>query len=174
MALFIHGCTSWSGHAVTPVLRLSPASLGSELSVLQRMDVDVTGHATRSFDTVLEVDANEVRLAVLQLGQTIARLQWDGRQLIQSLAPGWPKVISAESVLSDLQYVWWPQADIQAALPVGWTLSSSFNRRALRQGDKVVMEVHGLAPGLIELIHYGSHYRVSLQTQGAQPAFVLP
>lgn len=172
-ALTLHGCASWFHHDDAPTLRLTPASLGRELSVRQRMDVEAGGGA-RSFESVLEVDQDEVRLAVLQLGQTIARLSWDGRQLTQSLAQGWPAIVSADHVLSDLQYVWWPQDQLQAALPAGWALRQSAGHRELWHGDNLVLEIRVVPAGALELIHHDRAYLVRLYTQGAQPDFAAP
>ena len=158
LVLALSGCASWRPAESTPLLRLSPASLGRELAVVQRMEVEAQGQV-RAFETVLEVDPDELRLAVLQMGQTIARLSWDGQTLTQSLAPGWPSVVSAENVLSDLQYVWWPQAQVQGALPTG---------------DAVVFDMRAVRSGVIELRHRERGYVVRLQTQGAQPDFGAP
>lgn len=173
LLLALGGCASWFRGESAPLLRLSPASLGQELSVVQRMEVEVRRQA-RSFDAALEVDAAEVRLAVMQLGQTIARLSWDGQQLTQSLAPGWPEVVSSQSVLNDLQYVWWPAQRIRGALPAGWSLDEGANHRVLRHGDNVVLEVRAIRAGVIELRHRHAGYLVRLHTQGAQPVFVSP
>lgn len=172
-ALVLGGCASWQLLESAPLLRLSPASLGRELAVVQRMEVEAQGQV-RVFETALEVDQDELRLAVLQLGQTIARLSWDGQTLTQSLAPGWPSVVSAEHVLSDLQYVWWPQAQVQGALPTGWTLLAQADGRELRHGDTVVLDMRAVRPGVIELRHRERGYVVRLQTQGAQPDFGTP
>lgn len=173
LTLLLGGCASGRSAASAPMLRLSPASLGRELAVVQRMEVEAQGQV-RAFETALEVDRDELRLAVMQLGQTIARLSWDGQTLTQSLAPGWPSVVSAEQVLSDLQYVWWPQNEVQGALPAGWTLLTSAQHRELRHGDAVVLDMRAVHPGMIELRHRERGYVVRLQTQGAQPDFGAP
>ena len=172
-ALVLCGCAGWRPAESAPLLRLSPASLGRELAVVQRMQVEAQGQV-RVFETALEVDQDELRLAVLQLGQTIARLSWDGQTLTQSLARGWPSVVSADHVLSDLQYVWWPQAQVQGALPTGWTLLAQADGRELRHGDTVVLDMRAVRPGVIELRHRERGYVVRLQTQGAQPDFRTP
>jgi hypothetical protein len=105
IASLMTGCALFKGGAAKPLLRLTPASLGRELTAVQRMEVQAAGQS-RSLDVALEVDASAVRMAVMQFGQTVARLDWDGQTLTQSLAPGWPSVVSAERVLSDLQLVW--------------------------------------------------------------------
>lgn len=169
---WLSGCSSWPGMAQdAPWLRLSPASLGRELAVVQNMEVELQGHKM-SFDAALEVDQAEVRLAVLQMGQTIARLSWNGEQLSQVLAPGWPEVVPAEQVLSDLQYVWWPHGRIQAALPQGWRLVEKPQGRELLHGERPVLSVSVLRAGVIELRHAGPGYTVRLHTEGDQPDFV--
>lgn len=169
----LSACSSWPGADRAPLLRLSPASLGRELAVVQTLEVEVHGRSM-AFDAALEVDQDEVRLAVLQLGQTIARLSWNGEQLSQVLAPGWPEVVPAEQVLSDLQYVWWPLARIQAVLPAGWSLVAQGQGRELRHGERAVLGVSVLRPGVIELRHTGQGHIVRLHTHGDQPDFVTP
>lgn len=167
------GCASWFPGDGLPLLRLSPASLGRELAVAQRMDVQAGGQS-RSLDVALEVDADSVRLAVMQLGHTVARLEWDGRQLEQSLAPGWPKVVSAERVLSDLQLVWWPAAQVRLALPEGWSLTESAEVRELRHGEQLITTARLLAPGQVELVQHTQGYTVQVRSQGATPIFATP
>jgi len=164
------GCASWFQGDGMPLLRLSPASLGRELTVVQRMDVQAAGQS-RSLEVALEVDAASVRLAVMQLGHTVARLDWDGRKLDQSLAPGWPKVVSAERGLSDLQLVWWPVDQVRSALPAGWTLTETPQMRELRHGEQRITSAKLLGPGHIELIQHTQGYTVQVHSQGATPVF---
>jgi hypothetical protein len=169
----LSGCASWFHGDDMPLLRLSPASLGRELTVVQRLDVQAAGQS-RSLDVALEVDAESVRMAVMQLGHTVARLTWDGAKLEQSLAPGWPKVVSAERVLSDLQLVWWPAAQVRSALPADWTLTESTQARELRHGERLVTSVQVLGPGHIELVQHTQGYTVQVHSQGATPVFASP
>ena len=156
-----------------PLLRLAPSSLGRELAVVQQLDVQAAGQ-TRSLDVALEADAQSVRMAFMQLGQTIARLEWDGRQLEQSLAPGWPKVVSAERVLSDLQLVWWPAEAVRAGLAPGWALAESPQTRELSYQGRTVTSVRKLAPDHVELIQHAEGYTVQIHTRGASPVFSAP
>lgn len=171
-AAVLAGCAT-QPPAATPLLRLAPASLGRELAVVQQLDIQVAGQS-RSLDVALEVDAQSVRMAFLQLGQTVARLEWDGRQLEQSLAPGWPKVVSAERVLSDLQLVWWPAAAVRAGLAPGWQLAESPQTRELSHEGRVVVSVRKLAPEHVELIQHAEGYTVQIHTRGASPVFSTP
>ncbi|MCW5220045.1 DUF3261 domain-containing protein [Verminephrobacter aporrectodeae subsp. tuberculatae] len=157
-----------------PLLRLAPSSLGREWAVVQQLDVQAGGQK-RSFEVALEVDARSVRVACMQWGHTVARLDWDGRQLDQSLAPGWPDAVSAERVLSDLQLVWWPAAAVRAALAPGWLLTESAQTRELSYGGRTVASVRMLAPGHIELRQHAQGYTVQVHTRGdAAPVFSTP
>jgi len=159
--------------AATPLLRLTPSSLGRELTVVQQLDVQAAGQS-RSLEVALEADGESVRMAFLQLGQTVARLEWDGRQLAQSLAPGWPRVVSAEQVLSDLQLVWWPAAAVRAGLAPGWQLAESPQTRELSYQGRVLTSVRKLAPEHVELVQHAQGYTVQIHTRGASPVFSAP
>ena len=82
----LFGCAALWHPDAPPLLRLSPASLGRELTLAQRLDVQV-GEQTRSVDVALEIDADEIRMAIMQFGQTVAHVVWDGQHLEQVLAP---------------------------------------------------------------------------------------
>lgn len=141
-------------------LRLSPASLGRELALQQRMTLTVHGF-TQQMDVALEADAQAVRLAVMAFGQTVARLDWDGRELKESRARGWPPAVTGARVLGDLQLVHWPAAAIRAALPAGFSLDED-GGRMLRVGDTVLARVRYPAPGSAELDNLAGHYRLRL------------
>lgn len=162
-----------SSSAATPMLRLAPASLDRELAVVQQLDVQAAGQS-RSLEVALEADAQSVRMAFMQLGQTVARLEWDGLRLEQSLAPGWPKVVSAEQVLSDLQLVWWPAAAVREALSPGWQLAESTQARELSYQGRAVVSVRKLAPDHVELVQHRQGYTVQVHTRGASPSFATP
>jgi len=142
-------------------LRLSPASLGRELALQQRLTVTVHGHS-QQLDVALEVDAEAVRLALLAFGQTVARLDWDGRELKETRARGWPAAVSGARVLSDLQLVHWPAEAIRAALPAGLSLQAGDQGRLLRAGDTTLVQVRYPAPGTAELENLAGHYRLRL------------
>lgn len=117
-----------------PLLALAPAALGRELAVQQRLHF-AFGAQQRDLEALLEVDADEVRLAVQALGQAGVRLSWDGRTLQQQRAPWLPPQVRGERVLSDLQFTLWPAEAIRAALPAPWTLeAANGERRLLRDG----------------------------------------
>lgn len=144
-------------------LRLSPASLGRELALRQRLTLTVAGRS-QQLELALEADAQAVRVAVLAFGQTLARLEWDGRELKESRAPGWPPVITGARVLADVQLVHWPADAIRAALPPGWSLQADDAGRVLAAGTTTMARVRYPAPGTAELDQVAGHYRLRLES----------
>jgi hypothetical protein len=127
------------------------------------MTLTVFGHA-QQMDLALEADAQAVRLAVLAFGQTMARLDWDGHELKESRAPGFPAAVSGTRVLSDVQLVHWPEPAIRAALPPGWSLQARADERVLLAGSAPLMRVRYPAPGIAELENIPGHYRLRLES----------
>ena len=142
-------------------LRLTPASLGRELALQQRMTISAQGRS-HQLDVAIEVDADAVRMAVIDLGQTVARLEWDGHELTESRAQGWPATVTGSRVLSDLQLVHWPLEAIRPALPSGWSVQMVDGARVLRFGDATMVRVQYPAPGAAELDNVAAGYRLRL------------
>lgn len=156
------------------MLMLQPSTLGMELSMMQRMRVHLNAFPdapSLELEVALEADASSVRLAILQLSHTVARLNWDGARIDQHLAPGWPKVVSAERVLSDLQMVWWPLGAIQDGLAAGWTVRESVGLRNFVHGERVVTTVKITSERTIDLIQAEEGYRVLITTDGEVPQY---
>jgi hypothetical protein len=149
-------------------LRLSPASLGRELALQQRMTLAAHGRALQC-DVALEVDADAVRLVVLAFGQTLARLDWDGRELKETRARGWPPVVTGAMVLRDLQLVHWPAAAIHAALPWGWSLHEDAPTRELRLEGRPVIRVRYPSPASAELDNLAAGYTLRLESRSSAP-----
>lgn len=146
-----------------PLLRLSPTALGRTLALRQQLVVTAGGQ-THRVETLLEADPEAVRLALLNLGQAVAKLEWDGRQLQETQAAWWPAVIRAERILSDLQLVWWPADAVRQALPAGWALTVSPTGRELAEGGEVVTVVRYLSPMLVELDNPRTGYRLRIES----------
>jgi len=158
-------CASAARPALTaPALRLSPASLGRSIALQQRLAVTTQGR-THLFEVALEVDPQAVRMAVLDLGQTVARLEWDGRHLKESRAPGWPDAVRGDRILGDLQLVHWPVEAIRQALPAGWTLEAQPHARTLLFGDEAVVRVRYTGAGEAELDQLAEGYRVRIESR---------
>jgi hypothetical protein len=164
LALALAACATGSAPAAVPLLRLSPAALGQTLALHQRLTVDAQGRR-QQLEVALEADTKGVRLAVLDLGQIVARLEWDGRELQESRAAGWPEAVRGERILSDLQLVYWPAEAIRPALPAGWTLATQGGVRSLQFGDLAVMQVRYPAAGVAELENLLQGYRIRIDSR---------
>lgn len=164
LAAVLAGCaTPPPARQDAPLLRLAPAALGRTLALQQQLVVTARGQ-TQRVDVLLEADADAVRLALVNLGQTVARLEWDGRQLQESRAAWWPAAVRSENVLSDLQLVWWPVDAVRAALPAGWSLSDDASARELKQGGEVVTVIRYLSPTLVELDNRRAGYLLRIES----------
>lgn len=163
------GCATVPPGPVSPQLRLSPASLGKTLALQQQLTVTVAGQ-THRVEVLLEADPQAVRVAVLSLGQTAARLEWDGVHLTQSRASWWPDAISAERILDDMQLMLWPAAAVSAGLPPGWSLASSEALRVLSRDGQAVVQVIWEAPNVSELVHLRQGYRVRVESHVLEAA----
>ena len=163
------GCATAPPGPVSPQLRLSPASLGTTLALQQQLTVTVAEQAHR-LEVLLEADPQAVRVAVLSLGQTAARLEWDGVNVTQSRASWWPEAISAERILDDMQLMLWPAAAVSAGLPPGWSLTSSKALRVLSRDGQAVVQVRYEAPNISELVHLRQGYRVRVESHVLEAA----
>lgn len=132
ISLLLLGCVTTPRPPPGPEfgLRLSPASLGRELQLSQRVTV-VRGDERKSFDAQLEVDASAVRIAAVAMGQTIASLVWDGKTLDQKVSTHVPAAVSASRILSDVQLAWWPAEAVRAGLPAGYSLEEVNGTRVI-------------------------------------------
>jgi Protein of unknown function (DUF3261) len=168
MKLLLVMCVSLlAGCAVAPpqgdvVLRLAPGSLGRELALQQRMTVSSHGRTER-LDLAIESDQESVRLAVMDFGQTVMRLEWDGQALKESRATGWPAFITPERVLSDLQLVHWPLESIRPVLPAGWSVDDEAGTRVVRVRGEVAIRIRHSGTDNAELEHLAAKYRVRLE-----------
>jgi len=152
-----------------PLLRLPPQALGRRLALQQQLTVSVQGQVRRQIDAVLEADEASVRLAVVSLGQTVARLEWDGVNLTTTRSPWLPAAVSAERILSDLQLVMWPAEAIRAALPPGWTLHTDGPDRVLRQHAEDVVTVRHPSATRAELVAHRAGYALVIDSRPLDP-----
>ena len=128
----------------TVALRLTPASLGREMALQQRLDF-VHGERRESIEAMVEVDAGSVRVVMHAQGQVALRLHWDGHTLDQTRAEWLPPVLDGERVLDDLQLVYWPAEAIRERLPAGWHLVDTAGSRRLLQDGEIVATVVNIA-----------------------------
>lgn len=150
----------------TPLLRLAPSALGRAIAVQQQLTVTAKDQ-TRRIDVALEVDDGAVRLAVLAMGQTAARLVWDGTRLDETRAAWLPSAVSGERILSDLQLALWPEDAVRDALPTGWFLDAGPGARTLRFHRTVVATVAYPTPTRIELAQLRDGYQLVIDSRTA-------
>ncbi|MDB5776034.1 MAG: hypothetical protein JWP38_2167 [Herbaspirillum sp.] len=113
-------------------LQLPPASLGQSLSLQQHLTVERAGR-TDELDTALEIDAQQLTLVGLALGQRVMTVQYDGKELKTWRHFMLPAQVRGEDVLEDLQLTLWPAPAIRAALPRGWQLQDSADGAGMRR-----------------------------------------
>lgn len=132
-----------------PSLRLAPAALGRELSLVQRLSVqrlDQPDEPPQSVEVLMQVDAQRLQLAGFALGQRVLTLGWDGQFVASQRHPMLPAEVDIERMLRDIGLAWWPVAAIRAALPEGWNLDQGEGVRVLRRGEDICMRLRYAAP----------------------------
>ena len=155
------------GSTATPLLRLSPASLGRTLNLEQQITVQYPspqGEQTRDMLALLEADAAHTRLAAMAGNQVLARIDWDGHDLRVTRSPWAPPELKPERILSDMQLSLWPEAAIQAALPAGWRVETAAGVRQLRAGAEVVAEIRYPDAATTLFTQRRDGYRLTIRT----------
>jgi hypothetical protein len=152
---------------------LSPAAFGAEATGVQRLTLSRLAAGGEShgdklaLDAAIEVDAAQLRVAGVLLGQRILLLTWDGRQLAEQREAVVPQALSGRAILRDLQLVYWPADAIRAVLPRGWQLQEQAARRRLLRGTTVVFESErgDAAPlGNASLWNHAGAYRIDIES----------
>jgi hypothetical protein len=138
--------------------------LGQPLSVRQHLSFTMA-QKNQQLDALLEADATTIRLALFSMGQTAARLSWDGQKLEENRAPWWPPAFSSAKILSDLQLVLWPSSVIRANLPAGWLLDENEQGRRLKEGTEVVIKIQHPTPTRTLLTNLREGYRLQIDSQ---------
>jgi hypothetical protein len=153
-----------------PLLSLSPASLGGELHLAQRVTV-LRGEDRWTFDALLEADAEVVQLAAFVMGQTVLRLKWDGRTLEEEHSARAPDAVTPSRILSDVQLAFWPREAVSAALPAHFTLDEApLARVVTRDGEPfATLRFTGTPPAWrqVELTHLAYGYRLVIESKEA-------
>jgi len=148
-------------------LKLTPASLGANISLQQHLTVERNGRIDQ-LDAAVEIDQQQFNMVGLAFGQRVLSLQYDGQTLQSWRHPMLPSQVRAEDVLEDTQLTLWPLAAIRQALPAGWTIEQQGLQRTLRlQGEPVmVINYSTLTPwdGKVELNNLRYHYRLTIES----------
>lgn len=154
----ITGCRSLSTQESAgtsfPPLALAPASLGTTLQLHQKLsftrisssssiNLSETGNYPQegSVETLLEVDSNMLRLAMVSFGQRLASIAFDGTKWEIQRSPRLPKALKAEDIVRDIQLTYWPVVVIQAALPNEYHVLETRNERVLLRDSTPVMRI---------------------------------
>ncbi|QIL80961.1 DUF3261 domain-containing protein [Diaphorobacter sp. HDW4A] len=175
LAALLAGCTSVprqqvdaesAGQVGSPWLALAPSALGCAAAVQQRLTVQPPGQSAKELDALLEVDAGSMRLAILNLGQMVGTLDWNGTKLDPQLSRWWPAVLKPEQVLSDVQLAFWPEAEISRALPAQWTLVATPNERVLKYAGAQRVKVRYLDANALEVVYQQGNWSLRIDTPG--------
>lgn len=140
---------------------LLPSDLPGPSALQQQLVIERDGES-RSFDALLELDANAVSLAVVAMGRTALTLRWDGQNIDEWRAEWLPPQVDGASVLQDLQFALWPIAALQRAAPRGWRVEEQGGQRRVWQAGSlvVVIDRHSLGDLKIERPQAGYVLRV--------------
>ena len=133
-------------HVQLPQPRLAPGAMGAVVSLEQRLTVERAPEGrpvtTRSLDTLLEIDAQSLRMAAFALGQRVLTLSWDGVNLISERHPLLPAEVDAAYVLRDVQWMYAPLQALRTVLPPEWSLEEINGERILTHGAVPVLLIH--------------------------------
>lgn len=175
LALLLSACASTPQPPLQlPALALAPAAYGGPLALAQRLQVEEAPAAPglpaseRQLDTLLQIDADGLRLVALALGQRVLTVHWDGQQLQQQRHALLPASVDAARVLRDIALVFAPLASLQASLPPGWSLLADGDERRLLQGTQAQLVVHYRAGREeVEIDNRAERYRLRISSRPA-------
>jgi hypothetical protein len=152
------------------LLALPPSALGRQLHLAQRIGV-TRGESHWSFEAQLEAEPDEVRVAAFALGQTVARMVWNGVRLEETHSTHVPDAVTPARILSDLQLAWWPEEAVRAGLPAGFAVSTTGSVRAVTRGGQPFAQVRYEGAGPIwpkmELKHLAYGYTLEIESTEA-------
>ncbi len=117
-----------------------PSDLGRDV----RMDHLVTaryGERVVSFEGHIEVTGGDFRMAVIDpLGRKALTVDWNGDDIVYSLAPGIPETLQPQNILADLVLIYWPPEVLRRALaPAHAGFETTAGHRAVvRNGIEII------------------------------------
>jgi len=169
--LLLSGCTLMQPEqsAGKPELMPMAQPLGPARRVVQQITA-VWADRQESLLAVLELDARHIAMAGLSNdGLSLFNLTYDGNTVVSDKSPLLPESVAPEFIISDLQLVYWPIAELQKILPADWRLESDENKRILIVRNKKQVEVNYLSPDpvwpkAVELVNFQYNYRLNINT----------
>lgn len=169
--LWLSGCALMQPKQVTVKPELMPiaAPLGPARRIVQQINA-VWGDRQESLLAVLELDARHIAMAGLSNdGLSLFHLTYDGNTVVSDKSPLLPESVHPEFIISDLQLVYWPIAELQKKLPAEWRLEEAGKKRFLTVSGKKQVEVNYLSPDpvwpkAVELVNFQYNYRLYIKT----------
>jgi len=143
--------------------------LGPARRIVQQINA-VWADRQESLLAVLELDARHIAMAGLSNdGLSLFNLTYDGRTVVSDKSPLLPESVAPEFIISDLQLVYWPIAELQKILPADWRVEQAGQKRILTVKNKKQVEVNYLSPDpvwpkAVELVNFRYNYRLNIKT----------
>lgn len=143
--------------------------LGPTRRIVQQINA-VWADRQESLLAVLELDARHIAMAGLSNdGLSLFNLTYDGNTVMSDKSPLLPEPVAPEFIITDLQLVYWPLAELQKKLPAGWSLEELDKKRFLYISGKKQVEVNYLSPDpnwpkTVELVNFKYNYRLNIKT----------
>ncbi|MGZ5602385.1 MAG: DUF3261 domain-containing protein [Methylobacter sp.] len=143
--------------------------LGPARRIVQQINA-VWADRQKSLLAVLELDANHIAMAGLSNdGLSLFNLSYDGHAIVSDKSPLLPESVNPEFIISDLQLVFWPLAELQKILPADWRLEAAQNKRIVTVGNNKQVEINYLSPDpvwpkAVELVNFRYNYRLNIKT----------
>jgi hypothetical protein len=173
--LWLSGCAllprEESAEQVAVKLELMPMAqpLGPARRIVQQITA-VWADRQEALLAVLELDEKHIAMAGLSNeGLSLFNLTYDGHTVVSDKSPLLPDSVAPEFIISDLQLVYWPIAELQKILPAEWRLETGQNKRILIVRNKKQVEVNYLSPDpvwpkAVELVNFQYNYRLNIKT----------
>lgn len=153
-------------------IALAPSGFPERLNLQQHVHVQQAGHEI-DFEAVLDIAPDAVTLVGLSFGQRLFTMRYDGSRLEESRSPMLPREVHGRDILSDIQLALWPTEAVRGALPAGWTLQDSTERRVLsKDGQEMTTISYDGSPrwkGLISLDNHQFGYRLVIRSAPSEP-----
>ncbi len=152
-----------------PQVAITPAQLQMDESLAQRLSLAARdgSRAAEHFDTLLEINANALRLAGFALGRRVLMLHWDGAHLDEQRAPELPPQVQSQRILRDVLFVFAPTHILQAALPQGWHVADANQHRELTHGKRLAARINYTATprwrGTLVFDNLAEGYRLQIE-----------
>jgi hypothetical protein len=120
--------------------------------------------------------ANVTVVGLTVLGLRAFTIKYDGARVDAERAPQVPEFFRPEQLINDFQLVFWPLPALQKAFEgTEWRVTEPHaGTRRLRQGDKLIAEVHyaDLDPwaGRVWIVHFDVPYSIGIESRPAKVA----